>query len=432
MRKNKDKRDLMLEAELSGETLNIPEEEIWTYRIDGLQAPRIVDKSVKTRTKAAIIAVLVFAIALSVFFSVYALINEEFDCKQITDGWEFVKYSNPGQVTEVNIDFAFGDKSKPITEIREYAFNCDEKIETINIGKDVRKIDGKSFYSCWNLENVFVDDDNPFYCDIDGVLYNKELTEIIYYPSAHNLYLTRQAGYKLDFPDDGSITNDDFCSAVELLDKCASEDKTPEELEGDNAALFKKFNTLTGNADWKTFIGDYNKKVGIYVLPSTVTEIGKLAFAYSDITEIYLPAGLRSIGTLGFFKAVKLREIYSYTCAAAVAGTDWNSVAALSSVCRSLPDTLESIGSDAFTYDRGITYMYIPSSVKEIGHHAFFNMAYKSGDKIEGLAKINVQPDESSFSAETKIGDSWLPKLDAGLFKKDVEVVYSSERETVR
>lgn len=431
MRKNKEKKDLMLEAELSEETLNIPEEEIWTYRIDGLQAPRIVDKSIKTRTKAAIISVLVVSIILSVFFSIYALINEEFDCKQISDGWEFIKYSNPGQVTEVNVDFAFGDKSKPITEIHEYAFNCDEKIETINIGKNVRKIDGKSFYSCWNLENVFVDDDNPFYCDIDGVLYNKELTEIIYYPSAHNLYLTRQAGYKLDFPEDGSITNDDFCSAVKLLNNCVSEGKSPEELKGDEASLFEKFNILTGKADWKAFIADYNRKVGIYVLPSTVTEIGKLAFAYSDITEIYLPVGLKSIGTLGFFKAEKLREIYSYTCANAVASTDWNVVSALSSVYRSLPDTVEFIGSDAFTYDRGITYMFIPSSVKEIGHHAFFNMAYKSGDEIEGLAKMNVQPDEASFSSGTKAGDSWLPKIDAGLFKKNVDVVYSSERETV-
>ena len=54
MLKNKEKKDLMLEAELSEETLVIPEEEIWTYRIEGLQAPRIVDKSIKTRTKVAI------------------------------------------------------------------------------------------------------------------------------------------------------------------------------------------------------------------------------------------------------------------------------------------------------------------------------------------------------------------------------------------
>lgn len=432
MRKNKEKKDLMLEAELSEEVLDIPEEEIWTYRIDGLQTPRIVDKSIKTRTKVIIVFVLVIAIALSVFFSIYALINEEYEYKQLSNGWEFVKYSNPGQVTEVNVDFAFGDKSKPVTEIHEYAFNCDEKIVTINIGKDIRKIDGKSFYSCWNLENIFVDDDNPYYCDINGVLYNKELTEIIYYPSAHNLYLTREAGYKLDFPEDGSISNDDFCSGVKLLDKCVSEGITPEKLEGEEATLYRKLTVLMGDFDWKTFIGDYNQKVGVYVLPSTVTEIGKLAFAYSDITEIYLPAGLKSIGTLGFFKAEKLREIYSYTCENVIADTDWNAIASFSSVYRSLPDTLEFIGSDAFTYDRGITYMYIPSSVREIGHHAFFNMAYKSGNEIEGLAKMNVQQDEAPFSSEAKIGDSWLPKLDAGLFKKDVEVVYSSKRETVR
>lgn len=425
----KTKTDIMREALAAEKPLEIKEDEIWTYQIEGLQKPRIVDKSVKAKTKAGIIIFLIIAIFLSIFFSIYALRNDEFEYKEHENGFEFVKYSNPGTVREVAIDFVDGDVSKPITEIREYAFNCDEKIQTISIGKSIEKIDGKSFYSCWSLENVFVDDDNPYYCDIDGVLFDKELTEVIYYPSAHNLYLTRQAGYKLDFPENGSITNDDFCDAVKLIERCVDNNEDIASLTGDDAALIEKFNKLTGNADCKEFIAAYRAKAGDYVVPSTVTSVGKLAFAYCDIERIFLPEGLKSIGTLGFFKAEKLKSIFSYTATEAISDTVYTLVADKLTIYSSLPDGLETIGSDAFTYDRGITYIYVPKSVKQIDHHAFFNMAYKSGDIIEGVARVNVEADEESFKANTVTGASWLPTIDSGLFEKDVDVIYSSERE---
>ena len=72
--------------------------------------------------------------------------------------------------------------------------------------------------------------------------------------------------------------------------------------------------------------------------------------------------------------------------------------------------------------------MFVPASVKQIDHHAFYNMAFKSGDVIEGLAMVNAELSEDSFKENTKTGDSWLPKIDAGLFEKNVDVVYSSER----
>lgn len=422
----KQKRDLMLEAELADEVLNIPEDEIWTYRIEGLQAPRIVDRSVKPRVKVLIIVFLIFAISLSIFFSIRAVSNDEFKYAQVDSGYEFIKYSNPGQVSEVSVDFVDGDTSKPYTEIHEYAFNCDEKLVTINIGKDVEKIDGKSFYSCKNLENIFVDDDNRYYCDVNGVLYDKALTTVICYPSAHDIYLMREAGYGFTLPEDGSITNDDFHKAVSIIADTLAKGEDAAALKEDSTV--QKFVKLTGVEDFAKYAEDYKNTAGIYVIPSTVTEIGKLAFAYSPVTEIYIPVGVKSIGTLGFFKAEKLKEIYSYTSEKTVSDTVLAKAGKLNAV-RSLPDGLEFIGSDAFTYDRNITYMYVPASVKEIGHHAFFNMAFKSGDYIEGTAKINVELDEKAFKANTKTGESWLPKIENGAFKKNVDVVYSAVRE---
>lgn len=63
----------------------------------------------------------------------------------------------------------------------------------------MKNIDGKSIYSCWGIANVFVDKENPYYCDINGVLYNKDVTEIVFYPTDHDRELRLQNGYaKLD------------------------------------------------------------------------------------------------------------------------------------------------------------------------------------------------------------------------------------------
>ena len=50
------------------------------------------------------------------------------------------------------------DKSQPVTKIGEYAFNCDGTLEVINIAATVTKIDERAFYSCWNLQCIYVDD----------------------------------------------------------------------------------------------------------------------------------------------------------------------------------------------------------------------------------------------------------------------------------
>lgn len=428
MSKNKKAHHVTNNFEIEEEKLDIPEDEIWTYRIEGLQAPRIVDKSVSARTKATIIVVLLIAIGLSIYFSVRAVSNKEFKYNQLENGYELIKYSNVADKKEITVDYVDGDTSKPYTVLHEYAFNCDEKIVTINLGKDISEIDGKSFYSCWNLENVFVDDANPYYCDIDGVLYDKELTRIIYYPSAHNLALTREAGYELNFPEDGSISGDDFTWAVNLLNRCLADGTDIKTIEGGDRDLLDKLTVLTGTDDYMGFIKDYNDKVGYYVIPSTVTVIGKLSFAYSDIFSVWIPEGVKEIETMAFFKAEKLRDVYSYKTSQVISATAFAENAGKFEEYTSLPDGLEFIGSDAFTYDRELTYMFIPQSVKEIGHHALFNTCWKDGDKLVGLAGVNVERSEEDFAENTSTGDSWLPKYDSGLFKKNVEVQYASER----
>lgn len=395
-------------------TLDIPEDEIWTYQIEGLQKPHINQPFEKAKSKKIIVVIiLLIAIGLAIFLSVRAVHSNEFKYKELEDGtYELVKYSNPGSVSEVTIDYVVDnktgekDETKPITVINEYAFNCDEILRTINFGKDIKSIDGKSIYSCWWLTNVFVDDDNPYYCDIDGVIYNKDVTEVVFYPNDHDKYLRLTNGYaELD-------KNGEQHSL--LLD---DNDKEMEELWGTT----KKYD--------EKYYQQYNRNTRTYVIPSTVTKIGELAFAYSNIVDLYIPEGVTVMDNMAIFKNTVLTNIYSYKTDTVIDNTTYKAIDSMTEIYPSLPEGLEFIGSDCMYYTRALSYLYIPSSVNTIKHHAFWDAVYKEGDELRGITSINLGADEESFKNVTT-GDQWRPQYDYKLFKKSVDLNYAAERES--
>ena len=433
MKKNKEKKELEKAQQKAAEEeiLNIPDDEIWTYQIEGLAPPKI-NASYKDKKlgKVMFVLFLVVAIAASLYFSVVALLNtgtleyEEIEGK--AGEYELIQFSNDGSVKDFKIEGVASmnydakdtgmllggdsassnvsyDVSKKVTKIHEYAFNCDNTVQTIRIGKDVTDIDAKSFYSCWALQCIYVDKDNPNYCDIDGVLYNKDMTEIICYPIDHDRYLRLKNGYA-HLDEKGEQIPD-------LVD--------------DNGEPMEELWGTTEKYD-EAFFEEYNLKVRTYVLPSTVEKIGPLCFNYANLRYVYLPEGLKEIGTLGFFDAGNINNIYSYKTSEKNLQTAYTK-GMFAEVYNSLPDGLERIGSDCFTKDRGLSYMYIPSSVKYIGHHAFWDSVYKEDGELRGITEMNVAASEDEFN-KGEIGNPWLGKYDYMLFKKSVNVNYSAQR----
>ncbi len=368
--------------------LDIDEDDIWTYQVEGLSPPA-VNVPVKNRLVKQIIfvVVIVIAIAISIYFSVRAVHRDTFEYNQLDNGYEMTAFSNTGYIKEITLNYMLDitydenetdleknfsineDTSKPVTEIHEFAFNCDNVLQTINIGPNVEVLDNDSFYSCWELRCINVDENNPNYSSVDGVLYNKDKTEIICYPIKHSEYLKEKYGYT---------------EAVEP------------DAEG---------------------YDEYREKVLTYVVEPTVTTIGELCFNYTDLTDVYLPEGLKTIETMSFFKSGTLANIYTY------AGDISNSYV-------SLPESVEYIGSDAFSYDQSLTYMYIPKNVTYLGHHAFWECVYKEDGNLKGLAEINVEISEKQLDEQCHYGDQWRAEYDYMLFKKKIPVNYSVERIT--
>lgn len=386
--------------------LDIPEDEIWTYQVPGLAAPHI-NKPYKyyTLKKFIFVLVIIVAVSLSIYFSVMALQNDTFQYTETQNGIEFSKFSNTGYLYELDIDYVSDieyiagnndpntnfkvvkDTTKPITSVRQFTLNCDDKIKTIRIGENVEFVDAKAFYSCWALQNIEVDENNPNYCDVDGVLYNKDKTEVLCYPCDHDEYLRQKYGYEKELYRD---------------------EVTPE----------------------------YERDVQTYVVPSSVVKIAEMCFNYANLRVIYLPEGLETIETLAVFKlhekvdqwgtTPSLTKIYSYV-ADDVDDPHFTSQEALGTVYNSLPEGLKFIGSDAFSYNQALEYIYIPESVTYIGHHAFWDTCYKEDGELKGVTVMNVAVTEEEFNG-LEVGDDWRPKYDWLLFKKAVDVNFSAER----
>lgn len=388
--------------------LDIPEEEIWTYQVEGLAPPHI-NKTYKNYTlkKVLLALIIIVAVSISCYFSIRTVQKETFEYSDMGGGtYELTKFSNTGYITEMSVDTALSvsydeengdpntnftlvsDDSKKITSIKEYAFNCDERLQVVYIGADVTEIDGRSFYSCWALECIYVDENNPNYCDIDGVLYNKDKTELICYPINHDEYLCEKYGFT-QYDENGNW--------AEL---------TPEDEDFEQ----------------------YKKDVLTYVVPSTVTKINELAMNYAYLADLYLPEGLKTIETLALFKSTRLENVYTYKTDKAYEDTHFTSRDALGEVYLSLPEGLEYIGSDAFSYNQAMSYVYIPSTVTYVGHHAFWDTVYKEDKALKGITEINIGADEDSFSDNVHKGDQWCPEYDYLLFKKKVPVNYSAQR----
>lgn len=338
--------------------------------------------------KAAFIIVLVFFICLSMYFSfrtvskdVYTY-EENGNGKNGTTAYMLTEYhGNSRQV--LCIDYVRNnddvpDETKCVNEVGKFAINCNEALSFIYISDTVEKIDPKAFYTCKNLKAIFVDENNPNYMSVDGVLYRCENgvpVEIFLCPTKNPEYLASlNLGLSApDSPDKAQAFIDGFV---------ALEEEEGETQEGTD----EKKNRLTLETENNT---------SAYVIPDTVITVNELCFSEcKSLRYIEFGNNVTEIETLAFFKCSNLQEL-------------------------NLPDSLKIIGSDAFSSCGALKDIFIPSSVEFIGHHAFF--------ECKGVNEVRMECSEEEAD-KMEIGQNWLPQKKK-IFMSDVEVKYNEQRE---
>ena len=123
-----------------------------------------------------------------------------------------------------------------------------------------------------------------------------------------------------------------------------------------------------------------------YEVPEGIERVAPKAFYKCDrLVSIKLPSTLKEIGDMAFFNCWQTSLI-------------------------TIPDGVEKIGNDAFSYCSNMKYaMFIPASVKSIGHHCFYkcddNMLFYMGAESENGIELGGrwQPrSDNSFNAKNK------------------------------
>lgn len=169
-----------------------------------------------------------------------------------------------------------------VTSIGNRAFKDCNSLKSITIPKNVTTIGNCAFYTCYDLQSIEVDSGNPEYCSENGVLYNKEKTEIIRFPKEKT---------EVSFVIPKSVTK----IADGAFEYCKN--LTNVTIPNDMTSI--------GNNAFESCSGLTN-----ITIPKSVTSIGDRAFSEcSKLTSIIIPDGVLRIGESSFFKCSSLKDI---------------------------------------------------------------------------------------------------------------------------
>ena len=280
-----------------------------------------------------------------------------------------------------------------ITNIGNFAFDECSSLEEIAIPSSVTSIGWNAFDECSSLEKIKVSSENKNYISVEGVLYNKDVTEIIKYPA-------NKLGEKYSIPDSvTSIGEDAFngCSnlkeiiipssvikiAYQTFCECSSLEKIviPEGVTKIAQCAFKGCSSLKEIAIPSTVISiesysfeDCNSLEEI-TIPNGVTSIGRWAFSRcSSLKEITIPEGVTSIGGDAFSGCSSLKEITIPEGVTSIGGNAFSGCSSLKEI--TIPSSITCIGDYAFKGCSSSEEITIPNSVTSIGKYAFSGCKY--------------------------------------------------------
>jgi hypothetical protein len=266
--------------------------------------------------------------------------------------------------------------------IHDSAFRNATSLISIAIPSSVTSIGSLAFNGATSLTSITVDGVNANFSSTDGVLFNKNITNLISYPEGKT-----DASYVI--PASTIIIRSEAFQNVSSL----------------TSVTFESDSQLTSIGQ-RAF---YSATALISItLPEGVTTIGDYAFyGATSLTSITIPSSVDSIGSLVFYQT----SLASFTVLAeseffsSTAGVLFNkNITTLisypvgkSGASYVIPSGVTSIGQHAFVQAPALTSITIPSSVTTIGSEAFQDTSALTSITIP--ASVNSIGDNAFVSA---------------------------------
>ena len=313
---------------------------------------------------------------------------------------ELESFAVPGSITTIG-DFAFsgsrirsGKMPESLASIGRLAFQECGALASVELPASVTSIGGGAFSGCKNLKEITVVPENGKYCSSEGVLYTKDMTELIQAPAG-----------KMDFTampssvtsiGEYAFSNCMYLTSVELPSSVRSIGINAFwSCRGLVSVIFPSSLVEIGN--W-AFSGCWNLES--IDLPNSVTSIGKGAFySCQHLKSVKLPNAITSIAEETFYWCDDLTSIIIPSSVTSIGDRAFEKCLALSSV--EIPSSVVSIGKWAFNNCNGLVTVEIPKSVESIGDRAF--------GACFGLTAFAVDPENAYYTS-----------IDGVLYNKDV------------
>jgi len=195
-----------------------------------------------------------------------------------------VEYKDLGDVNSVTIPPTLG--GYPVTTVNNFGFVNTTIVREIHIGKGLVNISSWSFTNNVNLERFVVDVENPNYKSVDGVLFNKDMSVLLFYPNSGAAEYTVPEGVKRindqAFYKCGRLTKITFNS--DLLEIGQQAFLLSVRLE---SVVFPEGLKLIETHAFLGCSGDGARAFNTIVIPSSVEYIGNFAFYNCvDVTSV--------------------------------------------------------------------------------------------------------------------------------------------------
>jgi surface protein len=296
----------------------------------------------------------------------------------------------PSSVTSIREGGFYGCKAMTsidipasVKEIGENAFQACFALHEVSLHEGLERISDGAFYKCgfnsitipasvsligkyvWghcpNLIDIYVDDKNPYYCSINGVLFTKDQKNLVAFPCK------RDGIYNIPIGTEAICPRAFYSSELEGI-------VFPESLKslGDQAFQFME-------------------KLKAFTIPSTITTIGDGVFwGCFNLKDVAIEGNRFEIPEGMFYNCSSLNGIH-------------------------LPEDIISIGAHAFELNGKLTEITIPSKVTYIGELAF---AYTDLRRVTSLMETPCAISSTVFEDTNVNPILYVPEQSIAAYKE--------------
>ena len=303
------------------------------------------------------------------------------------------------------------------------AFERCKELNGITIPESVKGIGTFVFADCIKLEGLTISKDNKYFSAKDGIVYNKNQTQLIF--ASPNIKGNITLPKSLTSIREGAFQYCNFVKSVTLPDgikeigdrafyACDALEKIniPDSVNKIGDSIIYHTPYYKEQSNWENhllYVGKHlvdSDSSGDFKGTCTIKEgtltIADETFCYRDkLKKVYIPDSVIYLGEDAFWNCQRLTSVRLSKNIKVIGNNTFFECYKLKSI--NLPEKLERIEANAFYECSSLDTLYIPNSVNYIGTGAFY--------KCRLVKELNIPKGIKSIEANTFNGCSSIKKI---------------------